>query len=182
MPDEPFHMPAYCPTCKLTFYSGFSFGGRRTLLKGNKTQCPNCHRSVALPDGVFDFIDGMMKVSESGSGREELAKMAGILTAARTHQATPEQIKTEIAAAGPGFESLIRFVPNDSVALATWILVVIACIQILLGEKPSVTNIDQRVTVQQTPNANPAVAPGRNDSCPCGSGKKFKKCHGAAKQ
>ncbi|MDO8418484.1 MAG: UPF0149 family protein [Rubrivivax sp.] len=25
-----------------------------------------------------------------------------------------------------------------------------------------------------------APAPGRNDPCPCGSGKKFKKCHGAA--
>jgi len=24
--------------------------------------------------------------------------------------------------------------------------------------------------------------PGRNDPCPCGSGKKFKKCHGAAAQ
>jgi uncharacterized protein YecA (UPF0149 family) len=22
--------------------------------------------------------------------------------------------------------------------------------------------------------------PGRNDPCPCGSGKKYKKCHGAA--
>ena len=25
-----------------------------------------------------------------------------------------------------------------------------------------------------------AATPGRNDPCPCGSGKKFKKCHGAA--
>jgi uncharacterized protein len=25
-----------------------------------------------------------------------------------------------------------------------------------------------------------APAPGRNDPCPCGSGKKYKKCHGAA--
>jgi uncharacterized protein len=25
-----------------------------------------------------------------------------------------------------------------------------------------------------------AAAPGRNDPCPCGSGKKFKKCHGAS--
>jgi uncharacterized protein len=24
-----------------------------------------------------------------------------------------------------------------------------------------------------------AATPGRNDPCPCGSGKKFKKCHGA---
>src|SRR2546430_15546574 len=28
--------------------------------------------------------------------------------------------------------------------------------------------------------ANPYVGVGRNDPCPCGSGKKFKKCHGAA--
>jgi uncharacterized protein len=24
-----------------------------------------------------------------------------------------------------------------------------------------------------------AAEPGRNDPCPCGSGKKYKKCHGA---
>jgi SEC-C motif domain protein len=29
------------------------------------------------------------------------------------------------------------------------------------------------------PPARRAVTPGRNDPCPCGSGKKFKKCHGA---
>jgi len=27
---------------------------------------------------------------------------------------------------------------------------------------------------------NPFAGVGRNDPCPCGSGKKFKKCHGAA--
>jgi preprotein translocase subunit SecA len=27
--------------------------------------------------------------------------------------------------------------------------------------------------------ANPYAGIGRNDPCPCGSGKKFKKCHGA---
>jgi len=29
------------------------------------------------------------------------------------------------------------------------------------------------------PVANPYAGVGRNDPCPCGSGKKFKKCHGA---
>jgi uncharacterized protein YecA (UPF0149 family) len=29
------------------------------------------------------------------------------------------------------------------------------------------------------PRAIPATAVGRNDPCPCGSGKKYKKCHGA---
>jgi preprotein translocase subunit SecA len=27
---------------------------------------------------------------------------------------------------------------------------------------------------------SPYAGVGRNDPCPCGSGKKFKKCHGAA--
>jgi preprotein translocase subunit SecA len=31
-----------------------------------------------------------------------------------------------------------------------------------------------------TPASNPYAGVGRNDPCPCGSGKKFKKCHGAA--
>ena len=32
----------------------------------------------------------------------------------------------------------------------------------------------------KAPTRRVAAAPGRNDPCPCGSGKKFKKCHGAA--
>jgi preprotein translocase subunit SecA len=32
----------------------------------------------------------------------------------------------------------------------------------------------------QRPAASAAPKIGRNDPCPCGSGKKFKKCHGAA--
>lgn len=31
---------------------------------------------------------------------------------------------------------------------------------------------------QQTPSANFKQEPGRNDPCPCGSGKKYKRCHG----
>jgi len=32
----------------------------------------------------------------------------------------------------------------------------------------------------RAPASNPYAGVGRNDPCPCGSGKKFKKCHGAA--
>jgi preprotein translocase subunit SecA len=32
----------------------------------------------------------------------------------------------------------------------------------------------------QRPSQSAAPKIGRNDPCPCGSGKKFKKCHGAA--
>jgi uncharacterized protein YecA (UPF0149 family) len=32
----------------------------------------------------------------------------------------------------------------------------------------------------QAPARNPVRDVGRNDPCPCGSGRKFKKCHGSA--
>jgi uncharacterized protein YecA (UPF0149 family) len=38
--------------------------------------------------------------------------------------------------------------------------------------------------IKETPKVPPIhsdVAPGRNDPCPCGSGKKYKKCCGADK-
>jgi uncharacterized protein YecA (UPF0149 family) len=35
-------------------------------------------------------------------------------------------------------------------------------------------------TQQGTMHAAPATKVGRNDPCPCGSGKKFKHCHGGA--
>jgi uncharacterized protein len=37
---------------------------------------------------------------------------------------------------------------------------------------------DERFKVDQVRRDTPKV--GRNDPCPCGSGKKFKQCHGAA--
>jgi uncharacterized protein len=33
--------------------------------------------------------------------------------------------------------------------------------------------------VPATPTLRVEAKPGRNEACPCGSGKKFKKCHGA---
>ncbi len=37
----------------------------------------------------------------------------------------------------------------------------------------------QRMTLNQGPSVDELSKAGRNDPCPCGSGKKFKKCHGA---
>jgi len=42
---------------------------------------------------------------------------------------------------------------------------------------------DESTEQEDEPEAPPAAPPagkvGRNDPCPCGSGKKYKKCHGA---
>jgi preprotein translocase subunit SecA len=54
------------------------------------------------------------------------------------------------------------------------------------GEAPEAGDEDAAAQAPQRPRPQPAPikreAPkiGRNDLCPCGSGEKFKKCHGAA--
>ncbi|MEK7540115.1 MAG: SEC-C metal-binding domain-containing protein [Patescibacteria group bacterium] len=40
------------------------------------------------------------------------------------------------------------------------------------------TRVAQQIA-SQAPQASNEPKVGRNDLCPCGSGKKFKKCHGA---
>jgi preprotein translocase subunit SecA len=47
-----------------------------------------------------------------------------------------------------------------------------------VAPRPSARPAQPRVTVQPARREGPKI--GRNDPCPCGSGQKFKKCHGAA--
>jgi len=44
---------------------------------------------------------------------------------------------------------------------------------------PSMQRGSSRGVTEPAFAANPYAGVGRNDPCPCGSGKKFKKCHGA---
>ena len=41
------------------------------------------------------------------------------------------------------------------------------------------SNEEEASPVPQQPFAREGVKIGRNDPCPCGSGKKYKQCHGA---
>ena len=40
---------------------------------------------------------------------------------------------------------------------------------------------DEIMKLYEKEPANPYAHTGRNDPCPCGSGKKFKQCHGRSK-
>ena len=48
----------------------------------------------------------------------------------------------------------------------------------LAGLEP-VFAAEESTEPEKEPEAPPAGKVGRNDPCPCGSGKKYKKCHGA---
>lgn len=44
------------------------------------------------------------------------------------------------------------------------------------GAPPDLQDLEVALAALREPNAPPAIRVGRNDPCPCGSGRKFKKC------
>jgi len=54
----------------------------------------------------------------------------------------------------------------------------ILLIVIVIGAVIAVAIVERPKHKQATGHAKPMMRPNRNDPCPCGSGKKFGKCHG----
>lgn len=42
----------------------------------------------------------------------------------------------------------------------------------------SIRQVEQRLRAATSPYRSPVTKPGRNEACPCGSGLKYKRCHG----
>ena len=81
------------------------------------------------------------------------------------------------------FESLLAAINDDFVRYITHIDAVIEPRDAEPAER-GVTNIQSDVgdsaprTEQSVPPVHPSAKVGRNDPCPCGSGRKYKQCHG----
>jgi preprotein translocase subunit SecA len=46
------------------------------------------------------------------------------------------------------------------------------------SEVETAPDTTKRIPIRKSDSNNPYVGVGRNEPCPCGSGKKFKNCHG----
>jgi len=49
------------------------------------------------------------------------------------------------------------------------------------GDRPALPGRPEAPSPEARRPVHVTAAPGRNDPCPCGSGKKYKKCHGAGR-
>jgi hypothetical protein len=81
---------------------------------------------------------------------------------------------------------LSRLLPRNRSDLYAFLALVIAAIQLILStvqaQDITIPNVDidinQLISVTVNQNVQPVPKVGRNEPCPCGSGKKYKKCHG----
>lgn len=168
--------------------------------------CPNCGGLGHIPDGIYSATtDTISVVATTAKSAHSLAVLAGVLQQAREQRANTEQLAhlldQEKAANLKPVADLVRRLPKR-LDLKYWIGITLAVIAILQSQATDreISKIGSQVDriyaqvvapstapapitapvplnqVTATPSPYPKV--GRNDPCPCGSGKKYKRCHG----
>jgi hypothetical protein len=190
-------IPAFCDSCGTAFPSGFFFeNASNVTLSGNRSgPCPRCGGMGHIPDGVFNFIGNTIEILSAPQRTvEELTRLVQIIHEAKAKQQSNEQVAAQIKRELPGLSLLADILPKNRGELYGFLAVVIATTQLLL-ESPQPTqeitiNVSQ-VVEQTLENASStkkisqeslrSKKIGRNELCPCGSGKKYKKCCGSLK-
>lgn len=159
------------------------------------TPCPMCgRRRGRVLAGEFEFVKDTMKfLSGPESTVRDLERLAAFLRDVQESNATTDEIQERADREAPEVSSLIKRLLANKPArmeLAVWFAIVATLLAPLIEtgigtmtDNPEPSQViyetnNYNVTVQSPP-ADGAGKVGRNDPCPCDSGKKFKKCHGS---
>ena len=164
--------------------------------------CPMCgrHRSRVLA-GEYQLVRDADKLLQ-GSGRDatELGRLVEFLQSSQGRNGSADEVRERAKEEIPELSELVEELLSASAAridVSTWHTLLVATLRALETRaddasddklQPSQVIYDSvnryNVTTVQ-PSAetkdqqHEAHKVGRNDPCPCGSGKKYKKCHGS---
>jgi hypothetical protein len=191
-------VPAFCNTCGTAFNSGiFAENSKNISFAGGVSgPCPKCGGMGHVPDGVFNFIGDTIEILSAPERTIlELLSLAEIIKEARAKSETKDQVAARIKKELPGLSLLAKILPENKSELYGFLGVVLAAVALYTQspEKPltqttiNITQIVETVIVEgkkdgvQSPQATKPAKQGRNESCSCGSGMKYKKCCGVLK-
>ncbi len=195
-------IPVICDSCHQLWLAdhvvGVDAGSKAEIAFKNVgvSPCPYCGGAGRIPDGVYELTRDVARLVASLS-RNDLGRLQQILSGARERAASDEEVEADIEREVPAALDLMQLLKAKQQSLAGWLGVLLALITVLMqagvvpahGEdQPSTVTPEQVeeiiVRVEQRLQSGPRTIPreqpkvGRNDPCPCGSGKKFKHCHG----
>jgi preprotein translocase subunit SecA len=197
-------LPAICDTC-LTVWDphAFNIADATNVHIEDVTvgPCPTCGGMGHIPDGIYSATtDTIRVVATTAKSAQSLGTLLRILQRARDQSATAEELakslEQEQAANLKPLADLVRRLPKR-LDVKYWIAITITVVALIEGHmvdqkldriETQVEQIYAQVlashpTVTPSPvlaaRSAPAPKVGRNDPCPCGSGRKYKRCHGA---
>ncbi len=200
------NVPVVCDTCKSLFVMPNIIGGPGTVevtFSGSGAgPCPNCGGMGHIPDGVYRFVGDTIELLQAPQRTvSELQRLTQVLRSAQQRGADLQEVKSTVEREFPGWgERLSKLlVPRTPADVAAYIMLFLMIVQMVMqakanDETPAINEqtVINNITVQ-TPGQPSSAEPsdpngqtpaegrkvGRNEPCPCGSGQKFKRCHGA---
>lgn len=177
-------------------------------ISGIKSVCPNCGSMAYVPEGLFNFIDNsIVLLKGSDISIKKLIEFKRIITELREKKLSLVEIKTKIEKDAPELNSIISTLPKTRTELYAFLALLLTVITLMINqcEKNEIRNVTSNNIVNNY-NVTYTLKPkesqldsikqtiftydslddkqfknkkiGRNEKCPCGSGKKFKYCHG----
>lgn len=140
-------------------------------------QCPNCksHNAVVSIPALESFVAQLQGVPVAS---EKVAKLKLVLEKAQEEQVSQADVLTQIEQVVPDLSAvknlLVPQTPGDLYGLLGFVVGFLAWWQSRKPAKQQPSVVINNYFAAHDPFKNVE----RNDSCPCGSGTKFKKCHG----
>ncbi len=173
--------------------------------------CPVCGGNGRRLGGAWDIVENTIRLLEGPERTvSELERLAGILREAQERGANLEEVRSSVEREFPGWGQQLAklLVPKTPSDLAAYLMLILMVIQMASQAKQTdgpvhieadqvINNITVQTPAPPTPppttTTNRGINPsseqygtgrrvGRNDPCPCGSGLKYKRCHGARGQ
>lgn len=194
---------AYCSNCGLIFKSGVSIKGKaKIIMKDNLADCPRCGNIASIPDGLYEIMDGTIKLLQGYPfSYDRISLFKNIIKACRDEKLNYNQIQEKINKEAPEIKPVVEKLPKTRNDIFNYLSLLIAIFSLFsdnYNKEPNVV-INQYEIINEynilidnsKGNSNYSIPKpdtslvsskykntGRNELCPCGSGKKFKKCHG----
>jgi hypothetical protein len=189
----------FCDNCEAIFNSGICIENSSNVSFSNckSGPCPNCGGMGHIPDGIYNIIGKTIELL-TGPNRtiNELTKLADLIKRAKEDHLSSEAFLKDIDREVPELSDFKDVLPKTRAELYQFLIVILMLITIILslpknflGKKDGLSKLEIEQLIKQgiekscvatqhreLPKKKKKV--GRNDPCLCGSGKKYKKCHG----
>jgi len=187
-------MIMWCPACTkfvVVNQNMIKGHGATLIVKGGIFfPCPHCGGRASTPGGEFRVEhDTIIRVSDNLS-KTQAGELKSRLASLNEHGYSINVLKEIVESYAPQLLTYVQALDKgDAPSRTRWVLLLFFILWQIANN--TTCSLDMKLdmnrlldnSVRQTnqkiaPAAKSSSQPGRNDPCPCGSGKKFKKCCG----
>jgi hypothetical protein len=188
-------VPAVCDTCGTIFASSVMVsGGKASFTNCSAGPCPHCGGVGHIPDGIYEFVGNVLRILAAPERTvTELTQLRELLRRSQKKKESLEAAAARVERELPMFKRVGEELRRAPITTTSTVLtLILTAITTFLASRDStkphdvVVNqiINNYVTTLPAKHSGQAPHraakhPGRNERCPCGSGKKYKHCCGA---